>query len=235
MPPVISICVPVFNGVEYLEECLDSVKAQTWTDWELIVGINGHGPDGGAVAVIASVFTAGDPRMRVVVQPPHINDKVKSCNDLVANHAQGEWIAMLDCDDKWAPTKLEQQMRAKQGVAKDAGVIGPHCVYFGQMTGSPHIPSGWIDPRSLAEANPLINSSVILHRSLCHWRHTELCNITLEDYDLWMRLALAGVKMYNLPELLTFHRIHPASAFNSKGQDPAPLQRAFAVAASRTA
>ena len=50
---VVSVIIPLYNGVEYLEECVRSVIAQTFTDWEILIGINGHGYDGGEVATIA--------------------------------------------------------------------------------------------------------------------------------------------------------------------------------------
>jgi glycosyltransferase involved in cell wall biosynthesis len=70
----ISILTPLYNGVEFLEECVDSVLAQTHTEWEMIIAVNGHGEDGGAVAVRAREVAAKDgaDRVRVVVQQPNV-------------------------------------------------------------------------------------------------------------------------------------------------------------------
>ena len=48
MKPV-TVLVPLYNGIEFLEECLTSVKGQFFTDWTCIIGVNGHGDDGGDV------------------------------------------------------------------------------------------------------------------------------------------------------------------------------------------
>lgn len=221
--PHLSILIPIYNGVEYLEECIRSVLAQTYTDYEVLIAVNGHGIDGGAVGVTAKKLAELDSRIRVVIQGPPIASKVESLND-VMSLARGEWICLLDCDDAWLPTKLEEQIAAKQTVARGAVVIGTFCVYFGSSTGSPRIPGGTIDSGIFATVNPIINSSSMIHRSLCEWRKE---HEGLEDYDLWMRIALAGGRMYNIPKILTRHRIHADSAFNSRGLDPTPLRRRF--------
>jgi glycosyltransferase involved in cell wall biosynthesis len=225
--PYISILIPLYNGVEFLEGCVQSILQQTYQDWEVLIGVNGWGSDGGDVAKRAFEQSKADPRIRVFVQGAGIQGKVDSLHDLL-NYAEGEWISLLDVDDLWLPTKLADQMAAKQGVAKHAAVIGTFCEYFGDMFGPPSmaLPSGYISPSVLQTMNPIINSSALLHRSYCHWRYTDIC-YGMEDYDLWMRIAMSGGKLYNVPHVLCYHRIHPASAFNSKGADPKRLQDSY--------
>ena len=226
--PYISILIPLYNGVEFLEGCLQSVLQQTYNDWEVLIGINGWGSDGGEVAKTASELCKLDPRIRILLQGDTIKGKVDSLNDMM-NYAEGEWISLLDVDDLWLPTKLEEQMLAKRGSAKNAAVIGTFCEYFGDMFGPPSmpLPGGFIPAGGLSDMNPIINSSALLHRSYCHWRYTDLCNGEFEDYDLWMRIALSGGKMYNIPQVLCYHRIHTKSMFNSKGTDPKRLQDSY--------
>ena len=221
--PQLSILIPIYNGVEYLEECIRSVLAQTYKDYEILIAVNGHGTDGGSVGSTAKKLAELDSRIRVVIQPPPIASKVESLNDIIA-HARAEWICILDCDDTWLPTKLEEQIAVKQSVARDAAVIGTFCVYFGSTTGEPNIPGGDINTYILTIVNPIINSSSMIHRSYCRWRKE---HEGLEDYELWMRIALAGGRMYNVPKVLTRHRIHADSAFNSRHLDPTPLRKQF--------
>jgi len=225
MRPYISILIPLYNGIEFLKECIDSVIAQTYGDWEAIIGINGHGDDGGDVAASAKLIAKVDTRIRVIVQKKDIDNKVKSMNNMM-EYAEGEWISILDCDDKWEPTKLEEQMVARYGVAKNAGVIGTLCRYFGERTDSPAIPSGMLNTHELVHYNMIINSSALVHRSLCNWRYIDI-NPGMDDYEMWLRIALSGCKMYNVPKILTHHRLHKASSFNSKSQNPRDLQIAF--------
>ena len=221
-----SILIPVYNGVEYLEECIDSVISQTFTDWEVLIGINGHGSDGGEVAQMAHMISLKDKRIKVHVQGPPLKGKVESLNDLVSR-AVADWIGILDCDDKWKPTKLERQYDAQQNDAHDADVIGTCCEYFGDRDTQLYLPIGYIDPRVLLDYNPIINSSSLTKKKWCHWTYTEY-NYGVEDYDFWMKICLSGGKLYNISEFLTYHRIHITSAFNSKGYSDHAIRELYA-------
>jgi glycosyltransferase involved in cell wall biosynthesis len=213
----ISILTPVFNGVEFLHECVRSVKAQTFTDWELWIGVNGHGEDGGEVAQLAYQLVLYDPRIHIVIQGPSLKGKVESLNHLVSL-TTSDWIAILDCDDTWEPLKLEKQVQAIHSHASDAAVIGTFCQYFGELHGKPSLESGYIDPTILEHYNPIINSSSLIRREYCNWEYHENHNWIFEDFYLWMKMCLLNKKLYNIPEYLVWHRIHKTSAFNSQGQ-----------------
>jgi teichuronic acid biosynthesis glycosyltransferase TuaG len=223
---LVSILTPVYNGVEYLEECVKSVLLQTFQDWELLIGINGHGVTGGEAAVIAHALVK-DPRIRVIVQPPPLTGKVESLHDLLSR-CSAPWIAVLDCDDKWEPLKLERQMDALRSDAQYADAIGTYCQYFGERHDRITLPSGYVDPAILMDYNPMINSSALIKKERCTWKYTDI-NYGVEDFDLWMNICLDGGKLYNIPEYLTWHRIHPTSAFNSKGYSDEAIRTRYAV------
>jgi glycosyltransferase involved in cell wall biosynthesis len=212
----ISILTPVFNGVEFLEQCIRSIRSQTFPDWELWIGINGHGNDGGMVAQLASQYAASDSRIHVVIQGPPLKGKVESLNHL-ASLTKTDWIAILDCDDLWEPLKLERQVHVIYSHASDAAVIGTFCQYFGERYGKLTLESGYIDPAILERHNPIINSSSLIRREYCTWELNEI-NFAMDDYHLWMKICLSGGKLYNIPEFLVWHQIHRTSSFNSKGQ-----------------
>lgn len=223
MDTTIPILIPLYNGIEFLKEALDSVISQTYPHWEVHVGVNGHRDSGGHVGSLASALATMDPRIHVHIQASHIQGKVASLHDLMTKtHPTHEWIALLDADDIWHPTKLEEQVAALQGAARETDVVGTWCRYIGEMSGSPNIPSGPIDPHILVHMNPMINSSVLIRRSWCRWRYVEL-----EDYELWMQVVLGGGHLYNVGKVLVDHRIHRASAFNTKNHDPQVLQERF--------
>lgn len=229
--PLVSVLIPLYNGVEFLEDCLKSVQAQTFQSWELIVGINGHGPDGGKVAsqALDCLARLGDARMRVVVQGPPLKGKVESLNALLSK-TKGQWIALLDCDDLWLATKLESQVSALFSEGVDADIVGTGCTYFGHHQGFPQLPVGWITSHHLMVANPLINSSALIRTEICkklQWQYPYTDQTVLEDYDFWMRAERAGYRLFNLEHRLVLHRIHPASAFNTQVQDIRPLQHAY--------
>lgn len=211
----ITILVPLYNGLEFLEECVASVIGQTYKDWKMIIGINGHGTDGGMAATVAKEIASKDDRIQVIIQPPPLKGKVESLNDLMT-YTSSEWISILDCDDKWHPEKLEAQVKAMQTDAKDAVVIGTHCQYFGDKYDILNtFPVGYVDPAVLESTNPIINSSALIRREYCKWEYNEI-NYGMEDFYLWTEICLMNKKLYNVGSVLTYHRIHTTSAFNAK-------------------
>jgi glycosyltransferase involved in cell wall biosynthesis len=219
----INIIIPLYNGIEFLEETLRSVITQTHTDWKAIVGINGHAHDSQVVVQATAIVAAlGDARISAVVQSSHINNKSKSLNDLVRRlDADAEWICLLDADDIWLPAKLEAQVKLLE-VQHDTEIIGTHCVYFGELRGAPNLPTGALPQGITLRMNPVINSSVMLPKKYAQWDESDSV-FAIEDYDLWLRLDAAHVRFFNIATPLVKHRIHKTSAFNSKHVDPASL------------
>jgi glycosyltransferase involved in cell wall biosynthesis len=212
----VSILMPIYNGIEFLQESLPSVRRQTHKDWELLIGINGHA-DPKPIVEIAESLRNGDDRIRIFVQTT--KGKPDSLNDLM-QHVTAEWVALLDVDDMWDITKLEEQVSA---ICPDITVVGTLCRYFGDLSGSPDIPTGYIDPVVLKTLNPIINSSSLTRKRYCYWTN----DYDAEDYELWMRICLAGGKLYNIPKILVSHRLHKESAFNWKKQDVEGLRNSY--------
>jgi len=206
-----SILIPLYNGIEFLEEAIDSVQAQTFPNWEIIVGVNGH-PQGSEVYKEAKYIVGyADTRIRVL-DLYDLPQKGKSAAlNAMLPYTKYSHIAILDADDVWLPKKFEKQYPfVKDGY----DVVGSQCEYFGELSGSPSIPLGDISSRDFFQANPMINSSSIVKKELCHWVSQW---DGVEDYDLWLRLRKARHTFYNVDEVLVRHRIHRSSAFNAQG------------------
>jgi Glycosyl transferase family 2 len=108
--PRVSVILNVRNGASTLREAIDSVLAQSFADWELIVW-----DDRSTDASAAIVAAYKDPRMRYLLSP-HDTPLGKARSDAI-QHAGGEWLAFLDQDDVWLPNKLQKQMAlAEEGV-----------------------------------------------------------------------------------------------------------------------
>jgi glycosyltransferase involved in cell wall biosynthesis len=212
--------MPIYNGIEFFQDSFPTVRRQTHTDWELLIGINGHSDASPILRVIEEV-TKGDVRVRVFVQTT--TGKPDSLNDLMT-HVTTDWVALLDVDDIWAPTKVEEQVRILPTLHPDTAVVGTFCHYFGEYSGGPTVPSGYINPKLLATTNPIINSSSLTRREVCQWTGKYQ---GVDDYELWMKIALSGKKLYNIGKDLVGHRIHLQSAFNGKPQDVERLQRDY--------
>ena len=102
---MISVIIPAYNAQAYLRECLESVLAQSFSDWEAIV-IDDGSTDG--TASIAQSFQRRDSRIRVVSTP---NRGVSAARNTALDNARGEWVTFLDSDDMLPPATLEAYMR----------------------------------------------------------------------------------------------------------------------------
>ena len=98
--PKISVIVPVYKVEKYLPECIESVLAQTFTDFELILVDDGSPDNSGA---ICDAYAARDPRIRVFHKE---NGGVTSARRLGVERSRGEWITFVDSDDKLFPNAL---------------------------------------------------------------------------------------------------------------------------------
>jgi teichuronic acid biosynthesis glycosyltransferase TuaG len=201
---MISIFIPLYNGIEFIHESVGSVLQQTFESWELLIGVNGHPPNS-SVFKKAKEWEKENNKIRVF-DFPDIQGKSNTLNELV-KHSKYDYVALLDVDDVWYPTKLETQVP----FLGKYDVIGSHCLYFGDLHYSPKLPSKDISIFHFRRTNPIINSSVLIRKELAYWRDQ-----MLEDYDLWIRLRKQGKLFYNCPEILVKHRLHEKSAFNSK-------------------
>ena len=97
-----SIIIPVYNVAQYLCECLDSILAQTYTDWETICVDDGSTDGSGA---ILDDYAAKDARFKVVHQP---NAGVSAARNVALEMARGEWVTFIDSDDTVNPDWLGQ-------------------------------------------------------------------------------------------------------------------------------
>lgn len=207
---MISVLMPIYNGIEFIDESVRSILAQTYSEWELIIGVNGH-EENSNVYQIAKVYGYLSPKIRVY-DLYKIKGKSNALNEMVTMCSYSH-VALLDVDDLWEPTKLEIQCP----LINEYDVVGTKCMYFGSnnlLNGVvPAIPTGDICGFDFFSTNPMINSSVIIKKEYCHWNN----ECVIEDYDLWLTLKGQLKKFYNCPEVLVRHRLHEKSAFNSKG------------------
>ncbi len=109
--PLVSIITPTYNHEKYLADCIESVLAQTYPDWEMII-LNDGSSD--RTAEIASSYRDSDSRIRVFNQENVGIFRLSKTYNKGVEMAQGNYIAILEGDDCWAPKKLEMQIAALQ-------------------------------------------------------------------------------------------------------------------------
>lgn len=135
--PAISVIVPVYKGVQFLKEALDSVRAQTFADWECICVDDGSKDGSGA---LADEIAATDVRFRVIHQA---NAGTSVARNAALKVARGDYIAFLDEDDAYEPRMLDVLHAA--AVRTGADVVG--CERARVPYGEPlSVPSGPVPP-----------------------------------------------------------------------------------------
>lgn len=213
--PYFSVLIPLYNGVEFLSETIESIQNQTFQDFEIVIGVNGHPPNS-EVFQKAKAFESS--KIKVFDMPPTVQGKPATLNALIEK-AKAKWIALCDADDLWITDKLELQKKSIDHF-QSFDVIGTQCEYFGEMTGNPNIPMGDITQDDFWKANPLLHSSVVLKKEFAQWNPE---NRILEDYELWLRLRYQKkCKILNIPYTLMKHRIHKTSYFNTQNATAVP-------------
>jgi len=219
-PIGISVLIPLYNGIEYLEESLNSVIKQTYKKWQLIIGINGHLQNSSIEKQALEIKDKLDPEHKNDIMIKYYDTKGKSntLNKMV-DDCKYDYIAVLDVDDYWVDNKLESQIPF---IEQGYDVIGCRCEYFDKRSGSPSIPLGDIsNNHNIFSFNPIINSSVIIKKTDAIWddpNYIEPIN-GLDDYSMWFKMYFLKRKIYNIDKVLCYHRVHEDSAFNFTNND----------------
>lgn len=204
--PDISVIMSVYNGETYLEEAIESVRAQSFQNWELVV-INDCSTD--ATAEMLAAFAAKDERIKVHTN--EVNLKLpKSLNKAISLSA-GKYIARMDADDICLPDRLEKQYRFME---ENPDVSLSSCRFMTVKNGV--YASGGASGRSddaalralLLIRNPILHPGVIAKAEVMKKHQYDTTLTCTEDLELWTRMAMAGEKLAVLPECLLIYRLH---------------------------
>jgi glycosyltransferase involved in cell wall biosynthesis len=219
----VTVLLPVRNGSAHLQAALESIFAQTFTDFELLVI-----DDGSTDATPEILRAIKDPRLRVVTNPQNIG-LVPTLNRGL-ELARGEFVARQDHDDISLPERLEKQVNYLRS--------HPDCVLVGTEATQTDAqgrkmyrllrPHGAEDIRwYLCFDNAFIHSSVMFRRDVVrHDFRGYAPSFHSEDYALWSRIARFR-KTANLPEPLLLFREHRSSVTGSmSGADEAAFEEA---------
>jgi glycosyltransferase involved in cell wall biosynthesis len=202
--PLFSVIVPVFDAGAYLDRAIASVREQTWTDFELILIDDGSTDD-----AVDRACAIHDGRLRVIRQPNAGAPTALNRGVAVAN---GEYVALLDADDFWAPTKLERQRRDFLD-HPEADLVFTGLVYVDAADEPLHLPPR--RPAGFFAFEQLFADYVIGCSSAIAFRKSAMETVGDFDaafpymYDLDFVLRLARLRPDNVvgtPEPLTFYR-----------------------------
>jgi len=112
----VSVITGIYNSGSYIAQAIESVQAQTYTDWEMIITDDCSTDNG---ADIVRSYAAKDPRVRLLGLKENSGPGVARNNSISA--AKGRYIAFLDSDDTWEPDKLQSQLDLMQTM--NCGVV----------------------------------------------------------------------------------------------------------------
>lgn len=202
----VSIIIPAYNAARWLPATLDCILRQTCQDWEAIVVDDGS-TDG--TAEVVEDYREQDGRIYILKMPN--NRGTAAARNLGMLEARGDYLAFLDADDIWFPTKLEKQLRLLEARADCDACY----TQFELVDDWCRITDAWHELSRVFSHNPVnafalargnyvggSASGVLMRRSLI--TTVGLFNETMrgsEDLDYWYRIALSG-RFCLLPEVL---------------------------------
>ncbi len=221
--PVISVVIPAYNAEKYLVQSMESILAQTFTNFEILIIDDGSTDK---TLEIANGFT--DPRIRVIKNPGNLG-LATSCNIGIKN-AKGEFIARQDADDWSHPARFTKQL-AFMCANPQVGVLGTNTQTINHKgkIGSYKFMPEQVTLDKLLHLNIVIGASAMMRCSVLEQvnGYDEWFTIC-EDYDLWLRIANDISLIRNLLESLYVYRKHDQSMTN-KNPIPTELYRLAAV------
>ena len=198
VPPV-SVVIPAYNRAATIGAAIESVLAQTWADFELLVV-----DDGSTDETLAEAARVIDPRIRLIENPRNMG--AAGARNTGISEARGTWIAFQDSDDEWLPTKLEKQMGRL--LVPGAVHVGAYCglLTLGLLADRPgdrlrlrYVPDSDIVrvdgeiTASLLHANMISTQTLVVRRDLIlELGRFDEDTTPIEDWDFVIRLAQRG-------------------------------------------
>lgn len=201
--PRVSVLMPAYNREHYIASAIESVLKQTFEDFELLVVDDGSRDRTADVA-----RSTGDPRVRVLTNESNLG--IPATRNRGIQAARGEFVAMLDSDDRAEPTRLEKQVRFLDR-HPDHALVGSWFRYMDAEGKPGQIGRRPTHARALRARLLFIgcyrNTTVMVRRSILdRFQFRDEFEVA-EDLDLWTRISLEHPGA-NLSEVLVHYRRH---------------------------
>jgi glycosyltransferase involved in cell wall biosynthesis len=232
----VSVVIPAYNAESFLPETLDSIAAQTYDDWEVVVA------DDASTDRTTEVVESLGARFGLVRSV--LNEGPAGARNRALRQATGELVAFLDADDLFLPAYLERTVRmydesssrgGKVGiVSSDARLLGPS----GTLERTYMELNGF--PEDVTIAEMLVSNAVppgaLTHRGLVD-EVGGFCSelFGTEDYDLWLRILETGHRLVSTREPLVVYRLRPGSVSSDLPRMARSLQLTYRRALARGA
>jgi glycosyltransferase involved in cell wall biosynthesis len=224
--PYISVIMPVYNGEKYIREALDSVLAQTFGDWELII-VDDASTD--STPEIIESYKKRDKRIRSTRNAVNLNCGPSANRGI--SRARGTWMARLDSDDVYEPDCLKEMARVTRELCGMDHFVSCWVSIVdaqGRQVMDVRLPEAEKIERMMPIENFLYHGATQFPKAL--WSkvggYPEV-QVESDDLALWKKFIKAGAKLHTVPEFLMRYRIHDSNMtmVNPAGRAPDPQHR----------
>ncbi len=214
MDEMVSVVVPVYHAERYMEETMDCVRAQTYTNWELLLVVDG--PEDPTVEVIQKYLEkTGEKRIHLFIQEK--NQGAALARNRGMSEAKGRYIAYLDADDLWKPDKLEKEvdfMRQKDAAFAFTGY--EFADEDGKGTGKVVRVPEKLTYKEALKNTTIFTTTVMFDTKKIDKAMLEMPNMKSEDTALWWKVLRSGYVAYGLDENLVYYRRPSVSLSSNK-------------------
>ncbi len=209
MTDYVSIITPMYNAETTIIKTIESVVAQTYPKWELII-INDLSTDRSVEKVL--LYLGKDDRVKLLHMPK--NSGVAATRNFGIQNSKGRYMAFLDSDDWWMPEKLELQVKFIR--AEKAGLVySSYCRVDGHTGENKYVSvPEKLTYSQLLKGNQIACLTVMVDRE--ETGNFQMEKIRHEDYAAWLSLARNGIVMRGLNKPLAFYRVMGNSLSGNK-------------------
>lgn len=215
---LVSVIMPCYNDGKYIKEAIESVKKQTYPEWELII-IDDGSDDEETVKIIESIE---DDRI-TVLHTKHL--RPAGARNHGIKQAKGKYILPVDSDDKIDPTYMEKAVKKIESDEK-LGVVYCEADLFGEKSGKWDLPAYSFDKMLL---DNVVFVTALFYKA--DWEKLGGFNTNMaagmEDYDFWLGILGLGREIYQIPEVLFHYRIKPVSRTTGFQSDYTQMQEVY--------
>lgn len=206
MTTPITVLMSVYNGVPYLQDAIDSILKQTFTDFKFLI-IDDASTDGSSL--VLAEYAKRDSRIEILTNDLNYGLGYSLAYGLKV--AKTPWVARMDADDIAVPNRLELQMDylSKHPNVDILGGYALEISEHGEPLHQRRVPTYHDDIYRLIWTNPFIHATVLFRREAILKVGSYYSQLRIripEDYELWFRCAVAGCKFANLDVPLIHYR-----------------------------
>ncbi|MDE6295829.1 MAG: glycosyltransferase [Muribaculaceae bacterium] len=212
---LVSIITPMYKGAAFVGETIESVLAQKYTNWEMII-VDDCSPDKGAGIDVVNKYTE-DPRIKLIASME--NRGSSGARNIALKEAKGRYIAFLDSDDIWHPDFLEKQMQFMK--ENDAPLVFSSYRRIDENTKeeilTPFIVPESVTYKSLLKTCPIFPSTAIYDTTKTPKIYfNEALGSLRDDYVYWLTMLKSIEKGYGNKDILVDYRLRKSSVTGNK-------------------